>query len=85
MPSHTRVNGFLIERELAHRIIAAVARHDARHCTPGIEKLDAQVRDEIDRLATGGHAQAASRALVASLKGSPEAMAYLAKKLAEAV
>lgn len=85
MSQKTRINGFLIERALAHRVISAVARHDSRNCAHGFEKLDAQVKDEIDRLATGGHTQTASRALVASLKESPEAMAYLAKRLAEAV
>ena len=85
MKGSTRVNGFLVDRDLANQIILAVARHDARRCQQGFHELDPQVRGEIDRLATGSHAPAASRALIASLRQSPEALAYLAKKLAEAV
>lgn len=75
----------MIDRDLAGRIISAVARHDPRSCQRGFDGIDPQVRGEIDRLATGSHTAAASRALVASLRQSPEAMAYLAKKLSEVV
>ena len=85
MRGKTRVNGFLVDRDLANRIIIAVARHDPRQCPRGFDAIDPQVRGEIDRLATGENTQAASRALVASLRQSPEALAYLAKKLAEAI
>jgi hypothetical protein len=62
----------------------ALARHEHQKCWRRFDAIDPQVRGEIDRLATGENTQAASRALVASLRQSPEALSYLAKKLPEA-
>ncbi len=83
-PRTTRVNGFLMDRDLAHAIITAVAGHEPGKSRPGSCPNDPALRDEIDRLVASGHTQNASRGLAACLKQAPEAMDYLARRMFEA-
>ena len=80
----TRVNGFLMDRGLAHAIIHAVAGHEPGKSHPGSCPGDPALKVEIERLVASGHTQNASRELAACLKQAPEAMHYLARRMFEA-
>lgn len=80
----TRLNGFLMDCDLAHAILRAVATHAACKSHPGCSPDDAELCREIDRMVESGHTQTATRELVSCLKHAPGAIDYLARRLFEA-
>lgn len=84
MGRKTRLNGFLMDCELAQMILCAVTCHEPGKSALAGNPVPVELAGEIERLVRSGHTETASRELVNCLKRTPEAMVYLAGRLFEA-